>query len=254
MTRRQTLTLASLAMMVCVVFSILAITIRSNLTNSVASANPEPATSAVPPSLTFTPGLAIMPTSTFTPPPAETSTPTPTYTRVVIDTATPTPSQTPLPTSPPTSTSIPTATPARGSGGGRSGGTTRATPTPASRYPFRIVEEPQVYTTTNHIFVVLARVTSGGSVLVPGYRMVGTHSPTGAGHQSEPSCDHLCKASGPKGEFLIQEGNLVFEAPFYDTGTWSLMLVDPQGRQVSDVLKIDIDSKHKKWFFYHFNQ
>jgi hypothetical protein len=254
MTRRQTLTLAGLAMMVCVVFFILAITIRSNLTNPVASANLEPPTSAIPPSPTFTPGLAIVPTSTFTPPPAEPSTPTPTYTRVVVDTATPTPSQTPEPTYTPTSTPIPAATQGRGSGGGRSGGAPRPTPTPTSRYPFKILEEPQVYSTTNHIFVVLARVTSGGSVLVPGYRMVGTHSPTGAGHQSEPSCDHLCKASGPKGEFLIQEGNLVFEAPFYDTGTWSLMLVDPQGRQVSDVLKIEVDSQQRKWFFYHFNQ
>jgi hypothetical protein len=253
MTRRQIYALAGLAMMVCVVFFILAITVRSNLTNSIASANPEPAGSAVPPSPTFTPGLAIIPTNTFTPLPAEPSTPTPTYTRVVNDTATPTPSQTPEPTHTPTSTPIPAATQSRG-GGSRTGGGPRPTPAPTSRYPFTVVEEPQVYSTTNHIFVVLARVTSGGSVLVPGYRMVGTHSPTGASHQSEPSCDHLCKASGPKGEFLIQEGNLVFEAPFYDTGTWSLMLVDPQGRQVSEVLKIDVDSKNKKWFFYHFNQ
>ncbi len=253
MTRRQIYTLAGLAMMVCVVFFILAITIRSNLANPVASADAEPPTSAAPPTPTFTPGLVIVPTSTFTPLPAEPPTLTPTYTRVVVDTATPTPSQTPEPTHTPTSTSIPTATRSRGSGGGGTGGTTRATPTPTSRYPFRIMEEPQVYSTTNHIFVVLARVTSGGSVLVPGYRMVGTHSPTGASHQSEPSCDYLCKASGPKGEFLIQEGNLVFEAPFYDTGTWSLMLVDPQGRQVSEVLKIEIDSQDKKWFFYHFN-
>jgi hypothetical protein len=254
MTRRQILTLAGLGMMVCVVFFILAITLRSNLTNPVASANPEPVTSAVPPSPTFTPGLAMVPTSTFTPPPAESSTPTATYTRVVVDTATPTPSQTPEPTYTPTPTSIPSATRSQSSGGGRSGGAPYATATPTSRYPFTIVEEPQVYSTTNHIFVVLAQVTSGGSVLVPGYRMVGTHSPSGASHQSEPSCDHLCKGSGPKGEFLIQEGNLVFEAPFYDTGTWSLMLVDPQGQQVSDVLKIEIDRQQKKWFFYHFNR
>ena len=58
-------------MMVCVVFFILAITIRSNLTNSIASANPEPSGSVVPPSPTFTPGLAIIPPNTFTPLPAD---------------------------------------------------------------------------------------------------------------------------------------------------------------------------------------
>lgn len=253
MTRLQTFILAGLGSAVCVVLFILVIVIRSNLNGLVAPAIAEPLPSIGSPTPTLTRGLAIVPTSTFTPLPAETRTPTPTYTRVVVDTLTPTPSQTPLPTPTFTSTPIPAATQPR-SGGARPGGAPRPTATPTSRYPFRIVEEPQVYTTTNHIFVVLARVTGGGSVLLPGYRMVGTHSPTGAGHQSEPSCAYLCKASGPKGEFLIQEGNLVFEAPFYDTGTWLLVLIDPQGRQVSEVLKIEIDSTRKKWYFYHFNR
>ena len=55
-------------------------------------------------------------------------------------------------------------------------------------------------------------------------------------------------------DYLIQEGNLVFEAFFYDTGTWSLVIVDPQGQQASEVLQIDIDIKKRKWFYYHFGR
>jgi hypothetical protein len=125
---------------------------------------------------------------------------------------------------------------------------------PTSRYPFRIVAEPLEYKTKNFIFVIYARVTSG-DVLLPGYRLIGTHYPTGAHIKSEPSCAYLCRASGPNLEdALIQEGNLVFEAFFYDTGYWSLVLVDAQGNQVSEVFNIDIDIKKRKWFYYLFNR
>jgi hypothetical protein len=110
------------------------------------------------------------------------------------------------------------------------------------------------YETKNFIFVVYARISSGGALL-PGYRMVGTHSPSGANIRSVPSCNYLCKGSGPRKEkYFIQEGNLAFEAFFYDTGSWSLMLIDPQGQQASEVLKIDIDRTKRVWYYYHFSR
>jgi hypothetical protein len=116
------------------------------------------------------------------------------------------------------------------------------------------VGEPLAYETDNYMFVVLARVTNGG-VLLPGYRLVGTHTPTGVNHQGQPSCNQLCKASGPKEEgALVQEGNLVFEVYFYDTGAWSLTLLDPQGRQASETIQVEIDREERRWFYYHFNR
>jgi len=53
---------------------------------------------------------------------------------------------------------------------------------------------------------------------------------------------------------MVQEGNLVFEAPFYKTGTWSLMLIDPQGQQASEVFKLEIDDDHRQWFYYRFGR
>lgn len=250
MTRVQILILAILAVTVCIVFGVAAVVVQTQFIPSLtpviaeqplAEASLTPAATA-----TWTP----IPTSTITPTPTDTPLPTPTNTRVVNDTATPTPTYTPLPTS--TGTISPT--PTRTGGGGSSPGAPRPTPTPSSRYPFKIVGAPLEYKTKNFIFVVYVRVTSG-DVLLPGYRLVGTHYPTGANIKSEPSCPKLCRGSGPRIEdYLIQEGNLVFEAFFYDTGTWSLMLVDGQGQQVSEVFNINIDIKDRKWFYYHFNR
>jgi hypothetical protein len=114
------------------------------------------------------------------------------------------------------------------------------------------VEGPVEYETKNYFFVILARVASG-DFLLPGYRLVGTHSPSGIHYQGDPSCDHMCKGSGPKGAFPVQEGNLVFEAPFYESGIWSLMLLDPQGHQASEVFQVELDRGEKRWFYYHFN-
>ncbi len=250
MTRVQILILAILAITVCMVFGIAAIAVRTQLIPSLTpiAQQPEP---EVPPTSAATPTWTIMPTNTLTPTPVDTPLPTATNTRVVQDTPTPTPTHTAAPT--PTGTITPTPT-RRSSGGGGSSGAPRPTPAPTSRYPFRIVTEPLEYKTKNFIFVVYARVTSG-DVLLPGYRLIGTHYPTGAHINSEPSCTYLCRASGPDVEdALIQEGNLVFEAFFYDTGYWSLVLVDPQGNQVSEVFNIDIDIKKRKWFYYHFNR
>jgi hypothetical protein len=248
MTRVQILILALLAIIVCIVFGIAAFMVRPLLASPspfIIANQPETDTPTPAPTATWTP----IPTRTFTPTPSDTPLPTPTYTRVVLDTATSTPSQTRAPE--PTETSTPTPTRSGGSG---SRGTPRPTPMPTSRYPLKVVEEPLAYKTKNFIFVVYSRVTSG-DVLLPGYRMVGTHSPTGANIQSEPSCNYLCRASGPKEEdSLIQEGNLVFEAFFYDTGTWSLMLLDPQGQQASEVIQIEIDKQDRMWFYYHFSR
>jgi hypothetical protein len=118
------------------------------------------------------------------------------------------------------------------------------------------VDGPVDKKTKNHMFVVYARITGpDGTTLLPDYRMIGTHSPTGVNIQSEPSCDYLCRASGPRMEdYYILEGNLVFEAFFYDTGTWSLVVLDPQGQQASEKLEIEIDRQERRWFYYHLSQ
>jgi len=252
MTRVQILILLILAITVCIVFGIAAITVRTQLMPSLTPAiaeRPEAETTTTPAAVpTWTP----IPISTSTPTPTDTRLPTATYTRVVQDTATPTVTHTPAPT--PTGTISPSPTRSSGGGGGGTYRTPVPTPTPTSLYPFRIVGQTLAYSTTNYIFVTYARVTSG-DVLLPGYRLIGTHYPTGAHIESEPSCPYLCRASGPSIEdYLIQEGNLVFEAFFYDTGSWSLMLVDPQGRQVSEILHIGIDIRDRKWFYYHLNR
>jgi hypothetical protein len=252
MTRAQILLLSILSVLVCIVFAIAAVIIRAEF----ASLS-EPAIAEQPsPSPNSTPGptatLTIVPTNTFTPTPIDTLTPTPTYTRVVLDTPTrppsATPTLTPIPT--PTNTLVVTG----GSASRGSSGAPRPTPAPTSRYPLTIVGEPLAYETKNYLFVIFARITSGNTLL-PGYRIVGTHSPTGVHLESAPSCNYLCKASGPKEEDnLIQEANLAFEAYFYDTGTWSLVILDPQGQQASEVFEIKIDIKDRKWFYYHFNR
>ena len=254
MTRVQILIVVVLAMTVCIVFCVAAILARSLWMSPVTPAVAEQPEAEEPdvgasPLLVPTPPLPSIPTATFTPPPTATRLPTPTYTRVVVDTATPTPSQTPTNTPIPTETNTPIPTT---KGGGTPSTAPRATLTSISPYPLKILEGPVVYTTTNHFFVVLAKVTSN-DVLLPGYRMVGTHSPTGASYQGPPSCNYLCKANGPP-EFLIQAGNMVFEAPFYTTGTWSLMVLDSQGQQASAVFRVDIDKQKRKWFYYRFGR
>jgi len=139
------------------------------------------------------------------------------------------------------------------------------TPTPVPSYPFKVVES-QLYDTENSFFVLFAQIKSGG-VLVAGHRIVGTHSPSGQYFESAPSCHDLCKASGPKASATlccneyctpeagtqlpaVQEGNVVFEAPVYETGVYSLVVTDPQGQQVSNVIEIPIDYENRKWFYY----
>jgi hypothetical protein len=250
MTRAQILLLSILSVLVCIVFAIAAVVIRAELASFSEPAiaeQPSPSPNSTPrPTATWT----IIPTNTFTPTPIDTLTPTPTYTRVVLDTPTRTPSATSAPTPSPTNTLVVSG----GSASRRSSGAPRPTSTPTSRYPLKIVGEPLAYETKNYLFVIFARITSGNTLL-PGYRMVGTHSPTGVHIESAPSCTYLCKASGPKEEDnLIQESNLAFEAYFYDTGTWSLVILDPQGQQASEVFEIKIDIKDRKWFYYHFNR
>ena len=247
MTRAQILTLVVLAVLVCVVLGFAAFMVRSLLEPPSTTAQQPPTPVPIPlPPATWTP----IPMSTFTPTPVvDTPSPSPTNTRVVPDTPTPTPS--PIPTSTPTATSTPVATRPR-AGGSSPAGVPQPTQAAGFRYPLRVVEGPVVYDTKNYMFVVLAKVASGGTLL-PGYRLAGTHSPSGANVQSAPSCDRMCKASGPKGAFPVQEGNLAFEAFFYDTGTWSLILLDPRGQQASEVFQVNVDRKDRKWFYIHFN-
>lgn len=217
------------------------------------------ATATFTPRATATP--TVPPTATNTPVPTATEAPlpTPTSTRVVIDTPTPTPTATPLPTQIPTATNTPVVRNNSGSGGGSSA----PNPAPASQYPFKIVEGPLSYETTNHIFVILAKVIAGDAPQ-PGYRLVGTHSPTGFQWESPLSCPDLCKASGPEAiydkdgnlvkKWNVQKGNLFFESPNYDTGIWSLMLVDARGQQASDIFQLGLDSEDKQWLYYVFSR
>lgn len=196
---------------------------------------------------TFTPTSTPVPTETNTP------APTPTGTRVVLDTATPTPSGTPTPAPTATATLVV-------SGGGYSGGY-RATATPSWKYHFHVTQGPVAYSTTNHWLVVLAQLTENG-LPAAGYKLVGTHHPTGAEAQSDVSCPNLCKASGVEAvtddsgnivKFQIQKGNVQFETQTYDTGTWTLMVVDGNGKQASDAIEIAINSDDPQWFYYTFS-
>ena len=217
---------------------------------------PEIATKSSPtPTDTATPTETLV--FTATPTPTETPIPTETPTRVVNNTATPTPSKTPWPTATPINTP-----PSASNGGSSLGGSIRTgpqpIPTPTSRYPFQIVEGPVAYDTDNHFLVILAKVTKNEAIL-GNYRIVGFHSPSGLNWKSVPSCGHLCKASGPAEivdadgkvikRFPIQEGNLFFEFPYYEEGFWALMIVDPQGYQVSEAFFIKYDGMEssRKW-------
>jgi hypothetical protein len=130
--------------------------------------------------------------------------------------------------------------------------------------------ESQAHDTENTFFVVFAQIT-GNNVLLPGYRIVGTHSPSGLAVESEPSCVDLCKASGPKivsepvcdsrctpvgttsTGYPVQEGNVVFEVYAYENGVWSLVVADPEGNQISDVFQIEINYEQRQWFYYRFD-
>jgi len=219
------------------------------------------ATATFTPRATATP--TALPTATNTPVPTATPLPLPTATptRVVVDTPTPLPTFTPLPTKIPTATNTPVVR--NNGGGGAVSNPSAPAPAPASQYPFKIVAGPLSYKTTNHIFVILAKVVAG-NVPQPGYQLVGTHSPTGFQWESPLSCPDLCKASGPEAiydkdgnlvkKWAVQKGNLFFESPNYDTGVWSLMLVDAHGQQASDVFQIGLDSEDKQWFYYEFSR
>ena len=209
---------------------------------------------------TFTP----IPTSTSTPTPTNTRLPTSTPTRVVLDTATPSPA----PTATYTLVLLTTPTGTAGPTSSVSSATLTPSATPTVFYPMKIIES-QAHDTGNTFLVIFAQIT-GNNALLPGYRIVGTHSPSDLAVESAPSCVDLCKASGPKTDcepvcdtqctpvatttgYPIQEGNVVFEAYAYETGVWSLVVADPEGNQVSDVFQIEIDFERRQWFYYRFD-
>ena len=226
-----------------------------------AAAQSTPGTPTATPTATETFTPAPLPTNTLTPTPVVALTSTPTPTRVVLDTATPTITPTSTQTATPTASPSPTYTRV----------IRPAQPTSPTANGFQVVAS-QNYTTTNYFFVMFAQIKIGGN-LAAGYRIQGTHQPSGLTFESELSCPDMCKASGPHIEPepccndlctpewdewvlppMIQEGNVVFEAPLYDTGIYEIRILDGQGQPVSNVFPIPIDYNDRYWFFYVFNR
>ncbi len=230
--------------------------------NGIAGETAQETPTPVRPTMTAT--AAPIPTLTFTPTPLVPPTPTTTATRVVVPTDTPTITPTPTETATPTASPSPTYTRV----------IKYAQPTAVPANLFRVTAT-QSYTTTNSFFVMFAQIRDGGN-LAAGYRLVGTHNPSGLSYESQPSCPDLCEASGPKIEPeeccnslctptyddwedytpppLIQEGNVKFEAPIYETGSYTIKLLDPQGQQVSETVTVPIDYNDRRWFFYVFSR
>lgn len=256
MKRWQILILVGMAFLAIVLFCGVATASRAVLSGSPLSvatseANAQAETDVVATRRAMATATAT-PTHTPSPTATDTPQPTPTNTRVVLDTATPTPSRTPTPGPTATNTLV---VPSSGYSGG-----TYAPPTPTSRYQFRVKKGPVTYSTTNYFFVILAQVISG-DVPQPGYKLKGTFSPSGFNFESTPSCPDLCKASGVESitddsgnvtYFGVQKGNVAFEAPIYENGTWQIMLVDEEGRQASEVLTIETNLEDRQWFYYEF--
>jgi hypothetical protein len=246
MTRVQMLILAGLLVVVLGVFCVGAVLARSVLLTPPGTAvveEPPPAATPGPPP-TDTPVYIFTRTATPTP----NTSPTATNTRVVNDTATPTITLTPTVTPTPTDTATSTPAP-RGSsrGGGSSSGGARPTPAPTSRFPLKLLEGPVSYKTHNHFLVVLAQVTRGYTYLA-GYRLIAVKTPSGAIYKGPPSCPYICKANGPEGS-ILQRGNIYLETP-YESGVVSLMIVDPQGQQASEVFQITTNVDLDQWWFY----
>ena len=267
MTGRQIAVLVMLALLVAAGLCVAAFLVRPLLLapgpSAVVRESPAPAgTPAVTPSET------MVPTWTPTPLPLETPLPTETATRVVPDTSTPTTIPTPTYTLVISTTETPNPKTTSGTVVAVTPKKRAPTATPKPPYTFNFVAS-QVYTTANSFFVVYAQIRSGNA-LVGGYRIVGTHQPSGLTFESAPSCYDLCKASGPRLSTTlccnpqctpeasslppnVQEGNVAFEAPVYETGTYYLKILDPQGQQVSDIVVVPIDAQQKQWFYFVFN-
>jgi hypothetical protein len=269
MNGRQILVLAMLAVFVAAEFCMATLLVRPLLPilgGSLVGRGPS-LTPTVTRMATLTPTRTPIPTSTSTLIPSETRPPTATATRVVHDTATRAPIQVQADVVGAAASDDAPATATRTATRVVRNRAPAATPTPS--YPFKVVAS-QVYTTSNHFFMMYAQIKVSG-VLVAGYRIVGTHYPSGITFESPPSCDFLCKASGatisvtpccnalctPAAGSLppdVQSGNVAFEAPIYETGTYSLRLIDPQGQQVSDVLQVPIDVNDRNWFYYVYSK
>jgi hypothetical protein len=256
MTRVQMLILAGLLMAVLGVFCVGAVLARSVLLTPPGTEVAEEPPGAQPPIGTATPAPlpsatpAFVFTSTSTPTPNVPRSPTATNTRVVNDTATPTITDTPTVTPIPTETATPTrARQSSGSsGGGGSSSGPKPTPVPTSRFPLKMLEGPVSYKTHNHFLVVLAQVTRGYTYL-GGYRLIATKTPSGAIYKGPPSCPYICKANGPEGS-ILERGNMFLEIP-YESGVVSLMIVDPQGQQASEVFQITTNVDLDQWWFYY---
>ncbi len=83
--------------------------------------------------------------------------------------------------------------------------------------------------------------------------MIMTKAPSGATYKGPPSCPYICKANAPEGA-ILQRGTMVLEVP-YESGVVSMMIVDPQGMQASEVFTATTNvDQDQWWFFYRFGQ
>jgi hypothetical protein len=201
---------------------------------------------------TPTPTLTLTPRPTFTATPDWTATPTITLTPTSTATPTQTPTPTETPTLPPSAT--PTETPIPPTNTPRPPTPIPPSPTPAPptntpppNYPYKIAEGPLGFPTSNSILVMYIGLTDGNNVPVGGLKVVGDHQPSGTHWESQPSCFDFCKVNGIAGTRKF--GNVTFEPPSYETGTWYLRVVDGGGAQVSDVIPIQVDFNSPGWFF-----
>ncbi len=194
------------------------------------------------PTFTATPNWTATPTFTLTPLP--TATPMDTPTPVPTDTPTPVPPTATFTPAPPTNTPKPrpptaTFTPAPPT----------ATPTPS--FPFKLVEQYQNSTTSTQLVMYIA-VTNGSNVPIGGMKIIGDHSPSGAHVESPPTCFEWCAPTAPGGDAKV--GNVKFEPPAYEAGTWTLKLVDGGGALAAAPVTIPVDPANPQWYFLLFRQ
>ncbi|OQY42829.1 MAG: hypothetical protein B6242_15765 [Anaerolineaceae bacterium 4572_78] len=90
-------------------------------------------------------------------------------------------------------------------------------------------------------------LTDGNNIPIGDLKIIGDHTPSGVHHVSSPSCYDFCKMSGMQGS--VKAGNVTFEPPLYETGTWNLYAVDGGGGQISDVISIPVSTESKSWYF-----
>jgi len=172
-------------------------------------------------------------TPTVTPIPTDTPTPTQTPTAPPTNTPTPTETSTPAPPPPPTNTPPPTDT-------------------PAPTYDFQLAELFNAPSTANILSIVVA-IQNNNNDWIPGLRVVGI-DPNGIVTKSEPSADRETGHT-PADSSVIKSGNTKFEPQpkaVYITGTWTFLLENMEGQQVSPSFSVNMDVENRQWYFFRF--